>query len=103
MMLVLIAVDLAWVVAAAQARRWLKILARHAHRQPGECHGHGRCGDRDRDEMIRTRYNISSPLAGEGAEGEARAATQGVPLRVLDQVRDTFSRKGRGTRENKTF
>ena len=41
MMVVLIAVDLAWVVAAAQARRWLKSLARHAHCQSGERHRHG--------------------------------------------------------------
>ena len=52
MAVVLIAIDLTWVLAAAQARKLLEERARHADRQPRQRHHHGRCGRRDRRTIV---------------------------------------------------
>ena len=58
LMVVLIAVDLTWVVLAAQARRWLKSPRAMRIANRIERHRHGRCGDRDCDGMIETQRAI---------------------------------------------
>ena len=52
MAVVLIAIDLTWVLAAAQARSLLEERTRHADRQPRQRRHHGRCGRRDRRTIV---------------------------------------------------
>ena len=70
LMVVLISVDLTWVAIAAQARRWLRSFAGHAHRQSGERHRHGRRSNRDCDEMIRAQSKCKCAFLSRSRERE---------------------------------